>query len=338
MKRYIFITLLVIAGLSLSCSSNKNSDDPIAQITELSQEISKSGDDWTDEQWNEAAAKLQKALSNLPSPLETKEERDLETALDRIERVASDHQRKAAKMISVLEAFNSKNTKGEEGTLNGHHELSGTIGDIPATMNLDITDNVVKGTYYYRKSGTTGHLVLLGSNNNGIIDMSETDEKGVPTGHFKGRMESGVFKGVFVNNRGQKFPFTFSEGGADPNSVSFSSSEFNDVEFDYGESDAYIEDDWDDNDDMSSSNSGGSASVDELLDAYEKYSNDYIKYMKRAVNGDMSALQEYPKLLEDAQVYGDKLEKCRDMMTPAQWKRYSKITTRMLEEAQKIQL
>lgn len=334
-KRYFFFILIVIAGLSLSCSSNKNDNDPIAQIKELSKEISKSGDDWAEEQWNEAAKKLEAALNNLPSPLETQEKIDLESALMSIEIDASKHERKAAKLIAVLEAFKNKDTKGDGGTLNGHHEMTGTIGEIPATMSLDITDNVVKGTYYYRKSGTAGHLVLLGSNNNGVIDMSETDEKGVPTGHFKGRMESGVFKGVFVNNKGQKFPFTFSEGGADPNSVSFSSSEFDDVEFDFDGSDAYIEDDWDDNDDYSSG-STSSASIDELLDSYEKYANDCIKYMKRAANGDMSALAEYPQLLEDAQEYGDKLSRCHEMMTPAQWKRYNKITTRMLEEAQKF--
>jgi DNA-binding ferritin-like protein len=68
---------------------------------------------------------------------------------------------------------------------------------------------------------------------------------------------------------------------------------------------------------------------DKLLDEYEKYVDQYIKTYKKAMQGDMTALGEYVKLAEKAQKLAEKLENAEDEMTPAQMKRYIKITEKM---------
>jgi hypothetical protein len=68
---------------------------------------------------------------------------------------------------------------------------------------------------------------------------------------------------------------------------------------------------------------------DKLLKEYEKYVDQYIKTYKKAMSGDMSAMGEYAKLAEKAQKLSNQLEKAKDEMTPAQVKRYVKITEKL---------
>jgi predicted nucleic acid-binding Zn-ribbon protein len=68
---------------------------------------------------------------------------------------------------------------------------------------------------------------------------------------------------------------------------------------------------------------------DKVLDEYEKYVDQYIKTYKKAMSGDMTAMNEYVKLAEKAQKLAEKLENAEDEMTPAQLKRYAKITEKM---------
>ena len=78
-----------------------------------------------------------------------------------------------------------------------------------------------------------------------------------------------------------------------------------------------------------SSSSSSSEDWDALLDSYDEYVTKYISYMKKAANGDMSALSEYPALLEKAQEFSEKMENAQGEMTSAQWSRYTKITKKM---------
>lgn len=71
--------------------------------------------------------------------------------------------------------------------------------------------------------------------------------------------------------------------------------------------------------------------IDKLLDEYEKYVDQYIMTYKKAMKGDMSAMNEYVKLAEKAQKLADKLEKTEDEMSAAQMKRYAKITEKMMK-------
>lgn len=79
--------------------------------------------------------------------------------------------------------------------------------------------------------------------------------------------------------------------------------------------------------------SAGSEDWDGLLQNYEQYVDKYIALAKKAVKGDMSALSEYPALLEKAQELDEKLKNAEGEMSVSQWKRYGKISMKMLKAA-----
>ena len=80
----------------------------------------------------------------------------------------------------------------------------------------------------------------------------------------------------------------------------------------------------------------GNQDWDALLNSYEQYVDKYISYMNKAAKGDMSALSEYPALMEKAQELSDRMVEAQGEMSSSQWNRYMKITTKMTEAAQKI--
>ena len=83
-----------------------------------------------------------------------------------------------------------------------------------------------------------------------------------------------------------------------------------------------------------SSSSTSSADWDSMLDSYEQYVNKYIALLKKAAEGDMTALAEYPALMEKAQECSKKMENAQGDMSASQWARYMKITTKMTTTAQ----
>lgn len=101
--------------------------------------------------------------------------------------------------------------------------------------------------------------------------------------------------------------------------------------------DSYSSSSLDDNDSYSSSSSSGSQDWDALLKSYEQYVDKYISYMKKAAKGDMSALSEYPTLMEKAQELSSKMEDAQGEMSASQWARYMKITNKMAQAAQQMQ-
>lgn len=102
---------------------------------------------------------------------------------------------------------------------------------------------------------------------------------------------------------------------------------------DSSSSSSYDDDD-DDSDSYSSSSSSGSQDWDALLDSYEQYVDKYISYMKKAAKGDMTALSEYPALMEKAQEFNSELQGAKGDMSASQWARYIKITNKMTKAAQ----
>lgn len=94
--------------------------------------------------------------------------------------------------------------------------------------------------------------------------------------------------------------------------------------------DSYSDDD-DDNDDSYSSSDD--EDWDAILDSYEEYVDDYISLLKKAKNGDMDALSEYPSIMEDAQELGDKLQNAQGSMSSSQLSRYTKITNKLTQAA-----
>ena len=89
-----------------------------------------------------------------------------------------------------------------------------------------------------------------------------------------------------------------------------------------------------DDDESISSSSTSSADWDSMLDSYEQYVNKYIALLKKAAEGDMTALAEYPALMEKAQECSKKMENAQGDMSASQWARYMKITKKMAKAAQ----
>lgn len=84
---------------------------------------------------------------------------------------------------------------------------------------------------------------------------------------------------------------------------------------------------------IDNSSSSKSGNWDALLTSYDQYVAKYISYMKRAANGDMGALAEYPALLEKAQELSEELENAKGEMTSAQQSRYLRITQKLTSAA-----
>ena len=82
--------------------------------------------------------------------------------------------------------------------------------------------------------------------------------------------------------------------------------------------------------------SSGSADWDELLSSYEDYVDQYISFAKKAAKGDMSALSEYPALMEKAKEYGDQLENAKNDMSASQLAKYNKITSKLTKAASNL--
>ena len=91
-----------------------------------------------------------------------------------------------------------------------------------------------------------------------------------------------------------------------------------------------------DDDESISSSSTGSADWDSMLDSYKQYVNKYIALLKKAANGDMSAMAEYAGLIQKAQELSDKMNGAQGDMSASQWARYMKITTKMTTAAQEM--
>ena len=81
--------------------------------------------------------------------------------------------------------------------------------------------------------------------------------------------------------------------------------------------------------------SASSGSCDQQLKDYSDIVDEYIDLMKKANNGDLSALQKYPNLLKKAEKSGKELEVLHKdgKIDAACWKKYNAINNRMSEAA-----
>lgn len=206
----------------------------------------------------------------------------------------------------------------------GDHHLSGYIGNNAVTMNINISGNEVNGSYYYNQY--MSNLNLFGKYEDGNLDIHETNNDGMPTGHFVGEFSNGQYVGTFTNFQGTHFQFSLSEGGA--NSTHHHRTVVNSSN-NYSSSSGY--DDSDDN--YSYGSTGSSEDWDAVLTSYENYVDQYISFMKRAANGDASAMAEYPAIMEKAQDLGNKLSNAQGEMSPAQWARFERIQMKFAQAA-----
>ncbi|MBR7023176.1 MAG: hypothetical protein IKI09_06880 [Bacteroidales bacterium] len=212
-------------------------------------------------------------------------------------------------------------------------DLTGTVSKYPIVMHLKIDGKNVAGHYYYSSSGPNSPLKLSGNiDKDGKFDIHETNDEGQPTGHFTGFWNGNVFSGDFVNYKGQHFDFTLTK-----QSRSYAAEIDNDEVYD---NDVSISDDYAHHQsinigemDMSGEN------WDEFLDAYERYVDKLIPYLRKATNGDISALADYPNMMIEAEKFSNKIQNANTsgLMTSSQWQRYMKIQEKILKETERMQ-
>ena len=75
---------------------------------------------------------------------------------------------------------------------------------------------------------------------------------------------------------------------------------------------------------------------DELLDEYEEFIDDYIACMKKANNGDLSAISEMTELMQEVQNLSDKLANASSDLTASQYARYSKLMQKLANAASNL--
>ncbi|MCT3807258.1 hypothetical protein HZP70_00585 [Elizabethkingia anophelis] len=87
------------------------------------------------------------------------------------------------------------------------------------------------------------------------------------------------------------------------------------------------------NTDDYSENTNSATNMDELLDDYESYVDQYIKMYKKAMNGDVSAMSEYPALMEKAQNFEKSVNEAErgGRLTTEQIKRMNSINMKMID-------
>lgn len=72
---------------------------------------------------------------------------------------------------------------------------------------------------------------------------------------------------------------------------------------------------------------------DNILDSYENYIEEYIKLLKKANSGDMSALIEYMEYMEKAMDLAEKMEDAEGEMNATQATRFTKLQAKLANAA-----
>lgn len=83
----------------------------------------------------------------------------------------------------------------------------------------------------------------------------------------------------------------------------------------------------------SSKSKSKSTNWDKVLDEYESFVDSYVKLLKKAQNGDVSALTESAEILQKANSLSEKLSDANDDMSAAQAARFVKIQGKIASAA-----
>jgi hypothetical protein len=80
----------------------------------------------------------------------------------------------------------------------------------------------------------------------------------------------------------------------------------------------------------------GNQDWDKLLKDYEEYTDKYIVLLKKAKKNDVSALSEYPDILEKAGELENDLKKAENNLSQAQLSKMLKIQTKLANAAMEM--
>lgn len=108
-QKAIFYVMLIACFFMASCKNaeekSAKSTDPVDIIETLSNDISQLSDEWTKEQWDDAADMFENALSNLPKSMTNDEETIVSSSVSRMKVYAERHRRRAAELLGALEKY-----------------------------------------------------------------------------------------------------------------------------------------------------------------------------------------------------------------------------------------
>ncbi len=221
--------------------------------------------------------------------------------------------------------------------------LSGRVGRGGGVhMVLDIKGKNVKGIYYYDKYGKNHGLTVEGKlNDEGMLELFETNAEGRPTGHFAGYFGNSFgYKGNFVNYNATRSTYelhtdSVRDNAGDGDGRGFLSNLrqnptiFPEVSvpdyYGYAGNLGY-----------DNNYSTGSYDWDSLLDSYEKYVDKYIAVIRKINSGDASVANEYASLLMQAQDLDKRIRDCSGDLSAAQLSRYQRINNKLLQAAQEL--
>lgn len=239
--------------------------------------------------------------------------------------------------------------KGEEGVKSKtitpfKTEISGELGNNLLIIEEAKMEAVEEIFYNMRlqvklKSIKTTNESFYGleDNNDAPLYIELTDENGIPISgweHFISSSQSDEKLRELIKNEGSEEWITFiGEGGKTGEgynkykTIPENISKFTMYHKRKFKSDKKVQNE----DQPERVKSVGKNNYDKMLDDYEAYVEQYIKFYKKAMKGDNSALTEYPSLMEKAAKFGEELEQAQGEMTPKQIKRMAEIQTKMIK-------
>ena len=75
---------------------------------------------------------------------------------------------------------------------------------------------------------------------------------------------------------------------------------------------------------------------DAVLESYDSYIDQYIKLMKKAANGDVSAITEYSAMMGKATDLSNKMSKAGNDLSASQMAKFMKLQTKLASAAAKM--
>ena len=200
---------------------------------------------------------------------------------------------------------------------------TGVIYGVKARLSLKQNGTVITGTY----TGNTRKYTVDGTvdddNNFDIYIYNDATIDSHVTGSIQGRLMKGTWDEYLTGN---VYEFKLTRQVYNDRIISSDNKTVdNSLSQNVIEKDSYVQ------------NSNTSEDWNAVLEAYEKYVDQYIRMMERVNKGDNTAISEYPGLLAKAEELQNKLERAKDEMTSAQINRLYKIQKKLLDATQAMQ-
>ena len=97
-------------------------------------------------------------------------------------------------------------------TIEGFHQLSGSISKYGITMDIEVRRGYVNGTYYYHSQGSSNRMTVSGTISGNTMSLEEYAPSGENTGYFEGVFNGLSYNGTFHNySKGSTLNFSLTD-------------------------------------------------------------------------------------------------------------------------------